>query len=191
MPCWPLLSHLCDLWADFHTLSAEESTCCLSLVFFNKISGGNGRSLLLLSLFTSCRPSFLLLSLYLSSWKTKLLNFLFSLISLILPLFLSFIRGAGGFHCSFLPLQHPPSHLWVPLCLFILLPNRSIIGALSLVNVASDTSDGSFVHVARVRRKVGARGKVKGGCLGCEGAGHGWGWHREGGAVSGVLCCFF
>lgn len=42
-----------------------------------------------------------------------------------------------------------------PLCLVILLPNRSIIGALSLVNVASDTSDGPFVPAAWVRSKVG------------------------------------
>ncbi|KAJ8006069.1 hypothetical protein DPEC_G00124430 [Dallia pectoralis] len=35
-------------------------------------------------------------------------------------------------------------------------PNRSIIGLLSLVNVASDTSDGSFIHMIGFRGKVGA-----------------------------------
>ena len=76
-------------------------------------------------------------------------------------------RGSNNGTLLLLPppplLLHPPPHLWVPLCLVILLPNRSIIGPLSLVNVASDTSDGSFMHAAGVRRKVGAG--VEGGCI--------------------------
>lgn len=66
------------------------------------------------------------------------------------------VAGATMGRCSFLPPPFAPPHLWVPLCLLILLPNRSIIKPLSLVNVASDTSDGSFMHAAGVRRKVGA-----------------------------------
>lgn len=58
-------------------------------------------------------------------------------------------------------------------------PNRSIIGPLSLVNVASDTSDGSFMHAARVSRKVGGRG----GCVETMG---GWVMVEGGEANAGV-----
>lgn len=56
--------------------------------------------------------------------------------------------------------------------------------------MASDTSDGSFVQAARVRRKVGARGEV---VVGGQERGMSGSWLRvvwRGGAVSGSCAVF-
>lgn len=161
-----------DLGACFHTLPAEQLDWPLSSVTTNR----QGRTFQKCPIFVFCCET----------------NVVATLLSLLLSSLHHFCQHSGveSRHCIVTPSQpwllpplhwgvfgnngtlllpsptpppHPPPHLWVPLCLLILLSNRSIIGPLSLVNVASDTSDGSFMHAAGVSREVGAG--VEGGCI--------------------------